>query len=60
MELLGRKIVRLLALSLQLPEDFFDEGLKEPMIISRMLHYPCQPETARENQLVQVLTQTGG
>tara|TARA_Y100000758_G_scaffold220635_1_gene159051 strand:+ start:699 stop:1688 length:990 start_codon:yes stop_codon:yes gene_type:complete len=51
MELLGRKIVRLLALSLQLPEDFFDEGLKEPMIISRMLHYPCQPETARENQL---------
>ncbi|EOD8996023.1 TPA: isopenicillin N synthase family oxygenase [Klebsiella pneumoniae] len=51
MDILGRKIVRLLALSLQLPEDFFDEGLKEPMIISRMLHYPSQPMDARENQI---------
>ncbi|RRU72080.1 isopenicillin N synthase family oxygenase [Stutzerimonas xanthomarina] len=51
MDLLGRKIVRLLALSLQLPEDFFDQGLKEPMIITRMLHYPSQPADARENQI---------
>ena len=51
MDLLGRRLVRLLALSLQLPEDFFDEGLKEPMIITRMLHYPSQPADARENQL---------
>ncbi|EJD6546897.1 MULTISPECIES: isopenicillin N synthase family dioxygenase [Klebsiella pneumoniae complex] len=51
MELLGRKLVRLLALSLELPEDFFDEGLKEPMIISRMLYYPSQPKDAQVNQL---------
>lgn len=51
MTLLGRKLVRLLALSLQLTEDFFDEGLKEPMIITRMLHYPSQPANARENQI---------
>lgn len=51
MNLLGRKIVRLLALSLQLPEDFFDQGLREPMLITRMLHYPSQPANARENQI---------
>ena len=36
---LGRHLARMLALSLELPEDYFDEGLVEPLHYGRILKY---------------------
>ncbi|MBL8382166.1 MAG: isopenicillin N synthase family oxygenase [Burkholderiales bacterium] len=48
---LGRRIARLVALSLELPEDHFDGDFETPMTILRLLHYPPHPANARPNQL---------
>lgn len=47
----GRHIHRLLALSLDMPEDYFDEGLVEPLFNGRLLKYAPQPENAAFNQI---------
>lgn len=48
---LGTQLMRCIALSLELPESYFDEGLADPLYIGRMLHYPPHPNTAAFNQL---------
>ncbi|AXL53955.1 penicillin synthase (plasmid) [Paraburkholderia caffeinilytica] len=48
---LGRHLMSVLALSLELPEDYFSEGLDMPMITTRLLHYPPQPRVGQGNQL---------
>jgi isopenicillin N synthase-like dioxygenase len=48
---LGRHLMQILALSLDLPEDFFDAGLADLMCSVRLLHYPPQPADAAVNQL---------
>ncbi len=48
---LGRHLMKLLALSLDLPEDHFAEGLVEPLFNSRLLRYAPQPEEAAFNQI---------
>jgi isopenicillin N synthase-like dioxygenase len=48
---LGRGLASSLALSLDLPEDYFAEGLREPNCNVRMLRYPPQPPDAQFNQL---------
>lgn len=48
---LGKHLLGLLALSLELPEDYFAEGLKQPMITTRLLHYPPQSRVGDGNQL---------
>jgi isopenicillin N synthase-like dioxygenase len=48
---LGRHLMACLALSLDLPEDFFTAGVETPMYSVRLLHYPPQPETSAFNQL---------
>lgn len=48
---LGRRIARLVALSLELAENHFDAGFETPMTILRLLHYPPQPHDAPPNQL---------
>lgn len=40
---LGRAMMRIFALALDLEEGFFDDKLKYPGATSRMLHYPPQP-----------------
>lgn len=40
---LSRALIRIFALALDLPEDFFDPMVKNPGATSRMLHYPPQP-----------------
>ncbi|GAA5891945.1 hypothetical protein JCM6882_007416 [Rhodosporidiobolus microsporus] len=39
---LGRKLIRLFSLALDLPEDTFDEAFKVPGVLGRILHYPPQ------------------
>nr|WP_057929947.1 2OG-Fe(II) oxygenase family protein [Burkholderia ambifaria] len=48
---LGRHLLSVLALSLELPEDYFAEGLDQPMITTRLLHYPPQDKVGKGNQL---------
>jgi isopenicillin N synthase-like dioxygenase len=51
MQALERRTLRLLALSLDLAEDYFEPMYHEPMSILRLLHYPPHPASARPNQL---------
>jgi isopenicillin N synthase-like dioxygenase len=51
MEALGRRLLRLMALSVDLPEHQFDDGLDNPMCSVRLLHYPPHPDQAAFNQL---------
>lgn len=48
---LGKRLMSLLALSLELPEDHFADGLGSPMLTTRLLHYPPQPQVGEGNQL---------
>ncbi|WP_300074434.1 2-oxoglutarate and iron-dependent oxygenase domain-containing protein [uncultured Ruegeria sp.] len=48
---LGRKLAGLLALSLNLPEDYFADGFEEPLMYCRILKYPPMPNDAKPNQL---------
>jgi isopenicillin N synthase-like dioxygenase len=48
---LGRHLARLVALSLELPETYFDAGLAEPLHYTRILKYPPMPKDAKANQL---------
>lgn len=45
---LSRRLMQLLALSLALPEDYFDHTSESPMLTLRMLRYPPHPEGADE------------
>jgi isopenicillin N synthase-like dioxygenase len=48
---LGRHLMGVIASSLELPEDYFSEGLNELMCSVRLLHYPPHPANAGFNQL---------
>jgi isopenicillin N synthase-like dioxygenase len=48
---LGDRILRLMALSLDLPEDHFEAVYDLPGLGLRMLHYPPQPPDAPPNQI---------
>ena len=48
---LGRHLVSLLALSLDLPEDYFAGGFVHPSANVRMLRYPPQPTDAAARQM---------
>jgi isopenicillin N synthase-like dioxygenase len=48
---LGRHLMSLIALSLELDEGFFVAGLGTPMYTVRILHYPPHPANAAFNQL---------
>jgi isopenicillin N synthase-like dioxygenase len=45
---LSRRLMQLLALSLDLPEDYFDATSESPMVTLRMLRYPAHPQQADE------------
>lgn len=51
LEELAFDTMRLLALSLELREDYFDEGFRQPRSSLRLVRYPPQPATAKPNQL---------
>jgi isopenicillin N synthase-like dioxygenase len=43
MEALGKKLVRIYAVALDLPADYFDPMFAEPNMIQRFTHYPARP-----------------
>ncbi|WP_225784380.1 isopenicillin N synthase family oxygenase [Xenophilus sp. Marseille-Q4582] len=45
---LSRRLMQLLALSLALPEDWFDATSESPMVTLRMIRYPAHPADADE------------
>jgi len=47
----GRHLMGCIALSLELPEDYFADQLVAPVSITRIAHYPPQPSGALFNQL---------
>lgn len=49
MEALGQKLVRIYAVALDLPVDYFDAMFARPNMIQRFTHYPPRPEY-RENE----------
>lgn len=48
---LSLRMMRLLAQSLELPADYFDAMMREPMPVLRLIHYPPHPAHARADQL---------
>ncbi|KAH8881990.1 Clavaminate synthase-like protein [Thozetella sp. PMI_491] len=48
---IGRHLVRLFALALNMPEDFFDDKLAVPSLIQRVLIYPPQEKVPQEDHL---------
>ncbi len=48
---LGLHLIRCLALSLDLPEDYFDDGYQRPSCSVRLLHYAPCPGAAAPNQI---------
>jgi isopenicillin N synthase-like dioxygenase len=48
---LGKRLMGLIALSVDLPEDYFGPGLEDLMCSVRLLHYPPQPADSAHNQL---------
>lgn len=51
MTVLGKHLLGMLALSLDLPEDYFASGLHHPMLTTRLLHYPPQSGVGDGNQI---------
>ena len=47
---LGKRLLRLFALSLDMEEGFFLQYMKKPMVQSRLFHYPPQPPVTRERE----------
>lgn len=45
---LSRRLIRIFALALHLPEDYFDEYVRRPEAGMRILHYPEQKHTVDE------------
>ena len=45
---LSRRLMQLMALSLELPETFFDASSESPMVTLRMIRYPAHPPGADE------------
>ena len=43
MEALGKKLVRIYAVALDLPADYFDPKFAQPNVIQRFTHYPPRP-----------------
>jgi len=50
MMVLSARMMEGIALSLDLPENYFDGYNRDPMATVRLLHYPPQPAQARPNQ----------
>jgi isopenicillin N synthase-like dioxygenase len=48
MNSLSLRLMQLMALSLDLPEDYFDAACRDPMVTLRMVRYPPHPEGADE------------
>jgi isopenicillin N synthase-like dioxygenase len=49
MEQLGRKLMPLYAVALDLPKNYFDEAFREPTYALRLSHYPAQ-EVVQDNE----------
>ncbi|MCU4118972.1 isopenicillin N synthase family dioxygenase [Variovorax sp. N23] len=51
LESLARQLMRLMAIGLGLPGEYFEASMKSPVPTLRLLHYPPQPAIAEPDQL---------
>jgi isopenicillin N synthase-like dioxygenase len=54
MDALARRLLALIAMSLNLPPTHFEPFMRDPSCTTRLLHYPAQPPQPRSAQLGQI------
>ncbi len=59
MEALGRRLVRIYAVALDLPEDYFDPMFETPNMVQRLSHYPAQPHFEEDEFSIAPHTDSG-
>jgi isopenicillin N synthase-like dioxygenase len=59
MESLGRRLVRIYAVALDLPETYFDPMFERPSIVQRLTHYPASPKRAEDEFSIAPHTDSG-
>jgi isopenicillin N synthase-like dioxygenase len=59
MEDLGRRLVKVYAVALELPENFFDSMFQQPSVVQRLSHYPARPNFAENEFSIAPHTDSG-
>ena len=59
MEALGRRLVRIYAVALDLPETYFDAMFERPSLVQRLTHYPASPRRAEDEYSIAPHTDSG-
>ena len=59
MQHLGRRMVRIYAVALELPETYFDAMFQQPTLVQRLTHYPARPQRDEDEYSIAPHTDSG-